>query len=464
MIVSGNTEFKIYYPMQNFVFCVGFFEGSPKSQPVFCSHPTLFCIFYNKITFKKRDNNMRSKNSLNEEKRDFSTPIQKFEFPTSTFSEESLYIHGAVPRQKPCRPVSFPIYQTATFENPGLAEECPFSYTRCANPTRSALEKTVALSEKGEYCFAFSSGLSAILAVFSTLSKGEHVVLSEDIYGGTYRLMNVIFKRFGIECTLADFTDIENVENACKSNTKLIFTETPTNPMARVADIKKCAEIAHNINAKLCIDNTFMTPYLQKPLTLGADIVVHSGTKYLCGHHDTSAGFVVTNNQELAIQIEYISKTEGTALSPFDSWLVMRGMKTLPIRIDRHEENAQKVFKWLKNNRNVEQVYYSGDSDNKGYDIMKKQAKGFGAVISFRLKFTSLVESVLTGGNTIIFAESLGGTESLITYPITQTHATTPDDLRRKIGIDEKLIRLSCGIEPYTDIISDLENTLGRNL
>ncbi len=404
---------------------------------------------------------MSNKNLIPEEKQ----PLPQI--PASLdpgFSEESLYIHGAVPRQKPCRPVSFPIYQTSTFENPGLAEECPFSYTRCSNPTRAALEKTLALAEKAEYCFAFSSGLSAILAVFSTLSQGDHVILSEDIYGGTYRLMNVIFKRFGIECALADFTDLHNVENACRPETKLIFTETPTNPMARVADIRKCSEIAHTVNAKLCIDNTFMTPYLQKPLTIGADIVVHSGTKYLSGHHDTSAGFVMTNDRNIAEQTEYISKTEGTALSPFDSWLVMRGLKTLPLRLDRHEENARKVFEWLKNNRNVEKVYYAGDKDSKGYETMQKQSKGFGSVISFRLKYTNLVESVLKGGNTIIFAESLGGNETLITYPITQTHATTPDNLRRKLGIDEKLIRLSCGTEPCADIISDLETTLGRNL
>lgn len=404
---------------------------------------------------------MSNKNMIPKEKQNFTEMTTK---SIPDYSEESLYIHGAVPRQKPCRPVSFPIYQTSTFENPGLAEECPFSYTRCSNPTRSALEKTLALAEKAEYCFAFSSGLSAILAVFSTLSAGDHVILSEDIYGGTYRLMNVIFKRFGIECTLADFTDLCNVENACRSETKLIFTETPTNPMARVTDIKKCAEIAHAVGAKLCIDNTFMTPYLQKPLTLGADIVVHSGTKYLSGHHDTSAGFVITNDVNIAEQTEYISKTEGTALSPFDSWLVMRGLKTLPLRIDRHEQNAIKVFEWLKNNRNIDNVFYAGDTEGEGYEIMKRQSKGYGSVISFRLKYTTLVESVLTGGKNIIFAESLGGNETLITYPITQTHATTPDNLRRKLGIDEKLIRLSCGTEPYTDIISDLETTLGRNL
>lgn len=379
-------------------------------------------------------------------------------------SEDSLYIHGVFERDKHCRPVSFPIYQTSTFENPGLSEKCPFSYTRCENPTRLALEKTVAAAEGGERCFAFSSGLSAILAVFSTLSNGDHVVLSEDIYGGTYRLMNVIFKRFGVECTLADFTKPEAVRDAVCDRTRLVFTETPTNPMCRVADIAECAKIAHQAGARLCVDNTFMTPYLQKPLLLGADIVVHSGTKYLCGHNDTSAGFVVTNDEMLSEELKYISKTEGTALSPFDSWLVLRGIKTLPLRIARHEENAAAVFEWLKANRNVEAVYYAGDKSAPSYDTQKKQAKGFGSVISFRLKYTSLVESILSGGDTIIFAESLGGVETLITYPITQTHATTPDELRRRLGIDEKLIRLSVGIENVSDIIEDLERALGANI
>ncbi len=380
------------------------------------------------------------------------------------FSEEAMYVHGAIPRDEPYRPVSFPIYQTSTFENPGLLRECEYSYTRCSNPTRTALEQTVAAAERAKYCFAFSSGLAAIMAVFSTLSASDHVVLSEDIYGGTYRLMNVIFKKFGIECSLADFTDVKNVEKKIGKNTKLVFCETPTNPMCRVADVEKCAEIAHSCGALLCVDNTFLTPYFQKPLPLGADIVVHSGTKYLCGHNDTSAGFVVTSNDDVAEKLDYISKTEGTALAPFDAWLVLRGMKTLELRMCRHEENARLISEWLCRNRNVEKVYYAGLPTSCGYEIMKKQSKGFGAVISFRLKYTSLVDSVLSGGKTIIFAESLGGTETLITYPLTQTHATTPEDLRKKLGIDEKLIRLSCGIEPAEDILRDLERVLGKNI
>ena len=380
------------------------------------------------------------------------------------FSEEAMYVHGAAGRDEPYRPVSFPIYQTATFENPGLFKECEYSYTRCSNPTRMALERTIAAAEKSKYCFAFSSGLSAILSVFSMLSLGDHVVLSEDIYGGTYRLMNVIFKRFGIECSLADFTDAENVEKEMQKNTKIVFCETPTNPMCHVADIQKCAEIAHSFGALLCVDNTFLTPYFQKPLTLGADIVVHSGTKYLCGHNDTSAGFVATLDGDVAEKLDYISKTQGTALSPFDAWLVLRGMKTLELRMLRHEQNARLISEWLCQNRNVEKVYYAGLCGSSGYETMKKQSKGFGAVISFRLKYTSLVESVLSGGRTIIFAESLGGAETLITYPLTQTHATTPENLRKKLGIDDKLIRLSCGIEPAEDILSDLECALGKNL
>lgn len=382
----------------------------------------------------------------------------------NTFSEESLYIHGATPREKPYRPISYPIYQSSTFENPGLYKECNYSYTRCTNPTRDNLEKILARAECGSRCFAFSSGLSAILSVFSILESGSHVILSEDIYGGTYRLLNVIFRKFGIESTLVDFRDICSLEKAICKNTKLLFAETPSNPMCRITDIEKCARIAHEHNALLCIDNTFMTPYFQKPLLLGADIVVHSGTKYLSGHNDTSAGFVIVKDESIAEKIDYILKTEGTGLSPFDSWLVMRGLKTLELRMKRHNENGMKVFQWLKNNRNVEKVYYAGNPECENYSVAKKQACGFGGMLSVRLKYVSLVDKILTGGNTIIFAESLGGTESLITYPITQTHATTPKELRTRLGIDEKLIRLSCGIEPYSDIICDLEKALGSNL
>ncbi len=379
-------------------------------------------------------------------------------------SEESIYIHGATEKEAPYCPISYPIYQSATFENPGILGECEYSYSRCKNPTRAALEKTISAAETGKYCFAFSSGLSAILAVFATLSAGDHVVMSEDIYGGTHRLMRVIFKRFGVECDLCDMTKSENTERAIKKNTKLVFFETPTNPMCRVIDICETVRVAHSHGVRVCVDNTFMTPYLQKPLSLGADIVVHSGTKYLCGHNDTMAGFVVCSEKAIADELEYVSKTFGNSLSPFDAWLVMRGMKTLELRLARQEKNAKEVFLWLSHNRNVSDVFWAGDGSGEGFEIMKKQARGFGSTLSFRLTHTHLLESVLSGGKTIIFAESLGGVESLITYPLTQTHATTPEALRKKLGIDENLLRLSCGIEPASDIICDLENALGKNL
>lgn len=390
--------------------------------------------------------------------------LKKEKIAPPRFSEETLYIHGTAERELPYRPVSYPIYQTSTFENLRLSGECEYSYSRCSNPTRTALENIVAAAEKGDWCFSFASGLAAITAVFSTLSRGRRVVLSEDIYGGTYRLVNVIFRKFGLECILADFSDIESVKSAVAGSAALVFFETPTNPMCRVFDIRKIAEIAHEGGAKLCVDNTFLTPYFQKPLTLGADIVVHSGTKYLCGHNDTSAGFVITSDVDIAESLEYICKTEGTALSPFDSWLVMRGMKTLELRMKRHEENAKKVAGWLMQNRNVSDVCFCGKPGTCDYEIMKAQARGFGGMISFRLKYTTLLENVLSGGNTIIFAESLGGAETLITHPLTQTHATTPAELRKKLGIDETLVRLSCGIEPAEDIIADLEAALGKNL
>ncbi len=385
--------------------------------------------------------------------------------PTKAEMEkDTVYIHGFERRLKSISPLSFPIFQSSTFENPGLGKECLYSYSRCKNPTRNALEEAAAKAEGAKYAFAFSSGLSAITAVFSLLSKGDHVVLSDDIYGGTYRLLNVLFAKFGIECTIADPENEEELTGAFRENTKLLFIETPTNPMCKIADIAFCAELSHKHGALLCVDNTFLTPYLQKPFLFGADIVVHSATKYLSGHNDTSCGLCLVNSDALYERLDYISRTEGTAASPFDSWLVLRGMKTLSLRMKKHCENGQTVAEWLRRNRNVERVYYAGAKSGREAEIMAKQTSGCGGMISFRLKYPSLAQSVLSGGRIIRFAESLGGTESLITYPITQTHATTPVSLQKKLGIDESLIRLSCGIEDAKDIIADLERTLGKNL
>ncbi len=373
-----------------------------------------------------------------------------------TRKPDSVVVHG----YQECDPltgaVSYPIYQTSTYKNPGLNSNIKFSYSRCDNPTRFELENIIALLEGGCAGFAFSSGLAAVTATFSLLKAGDHVVISDDVYGGTYRQMEELWKGFGVEFTVVDVGDTEAVKAAVKANTKMIYLESPTNPMMKVADIGAISEISKACGALLAVDNTFLTPYFQKPIAHGADIVIHSGTKFLAGHHDTTAGFVVVNNEELEERIGLILRTEGNGLSPFDCWLVMRGIKTLALRMKRHEENAVKVAAFLKNHPAVDKVYFVGDKDNPSYDVTMKQTTGFGGMISFTIKDASKVEKVLCGGNMIMFAESLGGTATLITYPQTQTHASIPAEIRNKIGITDKLIRLSVGIEDAEDIIADL--------
>lgn len=375
-------------------------------------------------------------------------------------SPDSAVVHGYEGHDPRTGAVSFPIYQTSTYLNPGLGSNIEHSYTRCSNPTRSELENTIALLENGVAGFAFTTGLAAVLASFSLMKAGDHVVMSDDIYGGTYRLIEEIWKRYNVEFDYVDVGNPEAVEACMKSNTKMIFIETPTNPMMKVADIAAISKIAKAHGALLAVDNTFLTPYFQKPIDLGADIVIHSGTKYLAGHHDTMAGLLVVADEKLAERIGLILRTEGSGLAPFDSWLVLRGIKTLALRMKRHEENAIKVAAWLKTNKNVDKIYFVGDSENPSYEISKRQSSGFGGMISFTLKDVTKVEKVLCGCRMIMFAESLGGTETLITYPITQTHASIPKEIREKIGITDRLLRLSVGIEDADDIIADLASVL----
>lgn len=373
---------------------------------------------------------------------------------------DSVVVHG----YEGCDPltgaVSYPIYQTTTYRNPGLGSDIRFSYSRCDNPTRLELENTVALLEGGTAGFAFASGLAAVAAAFSLLKSGDHVVISDDIYGGAYRQMEEIWKPLGVRFTPVDVGDTAAVRAAVCADTRMIYLESPTNPMMKVADIAEIAKISRECGTVLAVDNTFLTPYFQKPIALGADLVIHSGTKFLAGHHDTTAGFVVVNDEKLEERMRLILRTEGSGLSPFDSWLVLRGIKTLALRMKRHEENAIKVADFLKSHKAVEKVYFVGDPDHPSYEVTKKQTTGFGGMISFTLKDESKVEKALCGGDMIMFAESLGGTATLITYPQTQTHASIPAEVRQKIGITSKLIRLSVGIEDAEDIIADLEKML----
>lgn len=354
-----------------------------------------------------------------------------------------------------------PIFQTATFRHPALGESTGFAYSRLSNPTRLELERTMAILEGGIEGFAFSSGQAANMAVFSLLNPGDHIVLSDDIYGGTFRIVGDVFGKYGITSTYVDMSDLEAVRSAIKPETKMLFVETPTNPMMKVADILAISEIAKEIGALLVVDNTFLTPYFQKPLSLGADIVTHSSTKYLGGHNDTVSGIVVVkDSQEIADKIRVHIKSHGSQLSPMDSWLVLRGIKTLSVRMDRHNENAYKVANWLRTQEKVKKVYYVGFEDHKDYAVTKKQTSGFGGMISFTVDSFETVQKILRGVDMIMFAESLGGTETLITYPTTQTHEDTPKDVKEALGITDCFLRMSVGIEHADDIIADLDRAM----
>lgn len=359
---------------------------------------------------------------------------------------KTTVVHGSKGYDPVTGSVSFPIYQSATFKHPGLNESTGYDYSRLQNPTREELEKTLAKMDNCEYGFAFSSGMAAVTTLVKLFKSGDHLVISDDLYGGVYRLFEGIYSNFGIETTYVDITDIDSIENAIKKNTKGIFFETPTNPMLKIADIEKISKISKDKNILTIVDNTLLTPYLQQPLALGADLVVYSGTKFLAGHNDLLAGFITTNNSEIAEKIQYIQISEGAILSPFDSWLTLRGIKTLSVRMDRQIDNSKKVYEFLKKHPLVEQVFY----DNTG------------AMISFYVVKEELVKRILGSVELIYFAESLGGCETLITFPSLQTHDAIPKEIRDRLGVNDKLLRLSIGIEDIEDIIDDLKNALGE--
>lgn len=358
--------------------------------------------------------------------------------------------------------ISYPIYQTATFKHYGLNKSTGYDYSRDKNPTREEAERTLAFLENGKDAIGFSSGVAAITACIHLLKAGDNVILSDDLYGGTFRLFEDMFQDFGISAVFIDTTDVRNILEALNENTKAVFIETPSNPMMKVTDIKAVAKITKKNNLLLIVDNTFLTPYYQKPLQLGADLVIHSGTKYLGGHHDLLAGFIVGNDEELFKKLRRIHMSTGATLSPFDSWLVLRGIKTLHIRLDRSQENAIKIAKFLQKNPKVGKVYYVGLEGFEGYELNKEQATGFGATLSFRVKDKELISKILRDIKVIRFAESLGGVETLITYPYTQTHSEIPDEIKKRLGVDEYLLRLSIGIENIDDLINDLDNAIGK--
>lgn len=372
----------------------------------------------------------------------------------------SKAVHGAMGCEPLTGAVSFPIYQSSTFRHKELGVSTGFDYSRLLNPTRQELERTVAILEEGEYGFAFSSGQAANMALFTWLNPGDHMILMDDIYGGTYRIATTIFGKYGIEYDFVDMSDIDAVKAAIKPNTKMFFIETPSNPLMKVADIAVLSDIAHEIGAISVVDNTFLTPYFQRPLTLGADVVIHSGTKYMGGHNDIIAGLAVVKDEKLADHFKLQLKSHGNGLSPMDSWLMLRGIKTLHLRMEKHNENAIKVANWMRTQPKIEKVYYVGFEDHKGYEITKKQTSGFGGMISFAVDSEETVKKILKNTQMIMFAESLGGTETLVTYPTTQTHEDTPMDVKEKLGITTKFLRMSVGIEDADDIINDLEQAM----
>lgn len=352
--------------------------------------------------------------------------------------------------------VSFPIYQTATYAHPGVGKSTGFDYSRLQNPTRAQLEKLVAQLEGGTDAFALSSGMAAITLLFEIFKPGDHLVIDSDLYGGSIRLFDHVSAKNGIRFTRANCSR-EDIEPLLRPETKAIYVETPTNPMMNVADIEKLSQIARKRKILLIVDNTFLSPYFQNPLALGADIVVHSGTKFLAGHNDTLAGFIVTNRADVQEKLRFLIKTTGAGLSPFDCWLVMRGIKTLALRMEAGQKNAFKIVEWLKKQKKVTKVIYPGLPEHSGYQIMRRQAKGFGSMVTFNVEDEAMAKKILGSVKLIKYAESLGGVETLITYPTTQTHADVPEELRLKNGITPATLRLSVGIENADDLIYDLE-------
>ncbi len=376
-------------------------------------------------------------------------------------SIETRCIHGKNQRDKHSfGAVSVPIYQTATFSHPGIGETTGHNYTRESNPTRDELEEIVSTLEGAIDTVACASGMAAIRLCLELFDLGDHIICTDDLYGGSVRLFESVGKTHGLEFSYVDTSDIAQVEATIKENTAALYIETPSNPTMKVTDLEAIVKLAKKYKLYVAVDNTFLSPYFQNPLKLGADAVIHSGTKFLGGHNDTLAGFFSTNNQYVADKLRFLYKTTGSSLSPFDSFLLIRGIKTLPIRMERQQENALKIANWMKGHNKITDVYYVGLPEHPGYEINKKQSRGFGSMISFRTDTEETVRKVLEKLKLIAFAESLGGVETLITYPMLQTHGDVPKEERERLGITENFLRMSVGIENADDLIADLEQAL----
>ena len=377
-------------------------------------------------------------------------------------SIESALIHGGIYGDEHTGAVNVPIYQTSTYEQQGIGQNKGWEYSRTGNPTRAALEALIAELEGGTHGFAFGSGMAALTAVLSLFKSGDRIIISSNVYGGTFRVLDKIFKNFNITYSIEDTTDLEMLDTKITPEVKAILVETPANPLLTITDLHGIAVIAKKHGILSIVDNTFMTPYLQRPIESGIDIVVHSATKYLGGHSDVVAGLAVVHDAELAHRLAFIQNATGGVLGPFDSFLLIRGIKTLGVRLDRHTENALKIAKWLKTHDAVKKVYYPGLEDAQGYEINKKQANNGGAMISFELKEDYDFKKFFSSLGLIALAESLGGIESLACHPASMTHASIPREIREKVGITDGLIRLSVGIESADDLIADLTQAIGK--
>ncbi|WP_054027128.1 bifunctional cystathionine gamma-lyase/homocysteine desulfhydrase [Bacillus sp. FJAT-28004] len=369
-------------------------------------------------------------------------------------------IHGGSPFDPFTGAVSVPIYQVSTYKQDDIGVHKGYEYSRTGNPTRHALEQYIADLEEGARGFAFSSGMAAINAVFSMLSAGDHIILTDDVYGGTYRIVTKVLNRLGIEATFADTTNLEEMEKALQPNTKALFVETPTNPLLKVTDIAEVAAWAKARELLFIVDNTFSTPYWQTPIALGADIVLHSATKYIGGHSDVVAGLAVVSNDKLGEELHFVQNATGGVLGPQDSWLLIRGLKTLGLRMEAHEENARAIVSYLSGVDVIQNIYYPGLPSHPQHELAKRQARGFGGIISFDVGSAEKASEMIKKLKYFTLAESLGAVESLISVPARMTHASIPSKRREQLGITDGLVRISVGIEDSEDLLEDLEQSL----
>ncbi|WP_024983999.1 aminotransferase class I/II-fold pyridoxal phosphate-dependent enzyme [Brevibacillus borstelensis] len=377
---------------------------------------------------------------------------------------ETKLVQAGVGRDTITGAVSFPVYYATAYRHPSLGQSTGYDYTRTANPTRKVLEEAIAEAECGDAGFACASGMAAIHTVMGLFSQGDHLIVSLDLYGGTYRLFEQVLSRYGLQFSYVDLRDLQAFAGAIRPETKAVLIETPTNPLMQITDIACVAGIAKRSGLLIIVDNTFMTPYYQRPLELGADLVLHSGTKYLGGHNDVLAGLIVTKGAELSEKVRFLHNSIGATLGPQDCWLLVRGMKTLALRMERHQSNALQVARELREHPAVTDVFYPGLDDHPGYEIQSKQATGYSGMVSFRVRFSAQVGPFLENLRIISFAESLGGVESLCTYPATQTHADIPQKIREYVGVCDRLLRLSVGVEHPDDLIHDLTQALDASL